>query len=217
MKLHWILALALAAAPLAAAAQTVPDAGLAAEMQGQWTDAVAIYQQALKANPAQPNLWERIADIRATQLKEPARAVEALREAVKYAPTDARLYHKLSQAHAAVKDGPAALAAIKRAVELEPGNATYLRARGDVATWTGDTALALDSYERVLAASPQDAAALLGAARAGSRSGKKDAAAARYRAYLALRPDDGRHVVDAVGPGDRFAEPVPLQNVGFGE
>jgi tetratricopeptide (TPR) repeat protein len=191
MMLHRILALAfLTAASLPVAAQPVPDAGLRAELQGQWADAVEIYKQALQANPAQAHLWERIADIRATQLKTPLRAAEALREAVKYAPMDARLHYKLSQAYAAVQDGPGALAAIARAVELEPGNPTYMRARGEVATWTGDYAVALDSFERVLAAAPQDAGALLGAARASSRSGKKDAAVPRYRAYLEQRPDD---------------------------
>lgn len=188
MKLRLILALVFCSN--LALAQPVPDAGLRAEMQGQWAEAVEIYKQALKAYPAQAQLWERIADIRATQLKTPARAAEALREAVKYAPKDARLQHKLSQAYAAAQDSPAALAAIKRAVELEPDNATYLRARGEVATWTGDYALALDSFERVLASAPQDAEALLGAARAGSRSGKKDAAVQRYRTYLTQRPQD---------------------------
>jgi tetratricopeptide (TPR) repeat protein len=191
MMLRRILALAFfTAASLPVAAQPVPDAGLRAEMQGQWADAVEIYKQALQTNPAQAHLWERIADIRATQLKTPDRAAEALREAVKYAPNDARLYHKLSQAYAVVQEGPAALAAIARAVELEPNNLTYLRARGDVATWTGYYAVALDSFERALAAAPEDADALLGAARASSRSGKADAAVPRYRAYLEQRPDD---------------------------
>jgi len=134
MKLLPILALAcLAAASLPAAAQPVPDAGLRAEMQGQWDDAVGIYQQALAANPAQANLWERIADIRATQLNDPAGAAEALREATHYAPMDARLHYKLSQAYAVIQKGPSALAAIAQAVELDPGNPTYLRARGEIA------------------------------------------------------------------------------------
>lgn len=199
MKLRLALALAFCsnlALPTSGwgAPPTVPDAGLRAEMHGQWTEAVEIYKQSLKTNPAQPGLWERIADIRATQLKAPARAAEALREALKYAPKDARLYHKLSQAYAAAQDGPAALTAIKRAVELEPGNASYLRAQGELATWAGDYALALQSFERVLASAPQDsdihADALLGAARANARSGKKDAAVPRYRAYLEQRPQD---------------------------
>ena len=191
MKRHSLLALAfLATASLPVAAQSVPDAGLRAEMQGQWTDAVAVYQRALAANPAQANLWERIADIRATRLKDPDGAAEALREAVKHAPMDARLHYKLSQAYAAIQKGPGALAAIARAVELEPDNLTYLRARGEVATWTGYYAVAADSFERVLAAAPHDADALLGLARAHSRSGKKDTAVANYRAYLELRPQD---------------------------
>jgi tetratricopeptide (TPR) repeat protein len=114
----------------------------------------------------------------------------SLREAVKYAPTDARLHHNLSQALAAAQQDPAALAAINRAVELEPGNATYLRARGDVATWTGSYAVAIESFKQVLAVAPQDTDTLLGLARASSRDGKKDAAAARYRAYLKQRPQD---------------------------
>ena len=186
-----IVALAfLTAASLPVAAQSVPDAGVRAEMQGQWADAVEIYKQALQANPAQAHLWERIADIRATRLKDPERAAEALREAVKYAPMDARLYHKLSQAYATIQKGPSAMAAIAQAVELDPGNPTYLRARGEIALWTGYHAVAIDSFERVLAAAPQDADALLGLARAQSRSGKKDAAAPRYRAYLEQRPQD---------------------------
>ena len=190
MKRYLIIALAFYSSVTLAAAQPVPDAGLRAEMQGQWADAVEIYKQALQANPAQAHLWERIADIRATQLKTPERAAEAMREAVKYAPMDARLHHKLSQAYAAIQQGPSALAAITRAVELEPGNLAYRRARGEIATWTGDYAVAIDSYERVLAAAPQDADALLGLARASARSGKKDAAVPRYRAYLEQRPQD---------------------------
>ena len=199
MMLHKILALAfLAAASLPATAQSVPDAGLRAEMQGHWADAVEIYQRALAANPAQANLWERIADIRATQLKMPTGAAEALHEAVKYAPMEARLHYKLSQAYAAIQNGPGALAAIARAVELEPHNPVYLRARGEIALWTGDHAVAIDSFERVLAAAPRDADALLGLARASARSGRKDAAASHYRAYLEQRPQDKDAILEAM-------------------
>jgi tetratricopeptide (TPR) repeat protein len=197
MKLRLFFALAFCST-VATAAQPIPDAGLRAEMQGQWADAVEIYTQTLEANPAQAHLWERIADIRATQLKTPARAAEALREAVKYAPTDARLHYKLSQAYAAAQDGAGALKALNRAIELDPGNPIFLRARGDVATWTGDYALALESFERVLSIAPGDADARLGAARAASRGGQKDAAGAHYRAYLTQRPQDKDVMLEAM-------------------
>src|SRR3569833_1811801 len=167
MKLLPILALAcLAAASLPAAAQPVPDAGLRAEMQGQWSDAVGIYQQALAANPAQANLWERIADIRATQLNDPAGAAEALREATQYAPMDARLHYKLSQAYAVIQKGPSALAAVAQAVELDPGNPPYLRARGEIALWTGYYAVSTGGGGGGRAAAPRGAGARRGRARA---------------------------------------------------
>ncbi|MCL5059932.1 MAG: tetratricopeptide repeat protein, partial [Candidatus Thermoplasmatota archaeon] len=178
----------LAAASLPAAAQSVPDAGLRAEMQGQWADAAEIYKQALQANPAQAHLWERIADIRATQLKMPDLAAEALREAVKYAPMDARLYHKLSQAYAAAQNGTSALAAIARAVELDPGNPTYLRTRADLAAWRGDYAMALDSHRRILAIAPDDPGARLGIARVNYWRNRPDESARAYRDYLARQP-----------------------------
>lgn len=188
MKRAWMLSLLLASG--LATAQNVPDDGLRAEMAGQWTDAIGVYEQTLKTYPGQAHLWERIADIRATRLKDPAGAADALREAVRVAPNDARLHHKLSQALAAAQDGPGALASIQRALALTPDNATYLRARGEIATWTGDYALALASYEQVLASAPGDADATLGAGRAAARSGQRDAAVPRYRAYLEQRPQD---------------------------
>lgn len=191
MKRRLVFALAFCSnVGLAVAAPAVPDAGLRAEMQGQWPEAVEVYLQALKADPAQANLWERIADIRATRLKDPAGAEQALKEAVKYAPDDTRLYSKLSQACAAAQDGPSALAAINRAIELEPRNVDYLRARGNIATWTNDYALAEKSFDAALAIAPNDVDSILGAARAASRSGNRDAAVPRYLAYLKQRPQD---------------------------
>ncbi|OZA30299.1 MAG: hypothetical protein B7X93_03715 [Hydrogenophilales bacterium 17-61-9] len=190
MNRRWMLALALlAVAPLPAAAQPIPDTGLRAETQEQWADAVAIYEQALQANPAQAPLWERIADIRATQLKDPAGSARALREAVKHAPRDARLYAKLSRAHATAQQAPAAQAAIDRAVELEPGNAAYLRARAEIAAWNGDHAAAQDSYQRLLVIAPNDPEAQLGTARVHHWRGELAESERAYQAYLLQHPD----------------------------
>lgn len=189
MKLRLLIALTFCSNLALAAAQPVPDAGLRAEMQGQWADAVEIYQQALEASPAQAHLWERIADIRANQLKDPAGAANALREAVKHAPGDARLHAKLSQAHAVAQQALQALAAINRAVELEPGNAAYLRARAEIAAWNGDYAAAQDSYQRLLAIAPNDPDAQLGAARVHHWRGELAESESAYQAYLSQHPD----------------------------
>jgi len=189
MKLRLILALAFYSNLALAQPQPVPDAGLRAEMQGHWEQAVEIYKQALQLNPAQAQLWERIADIRATQLKAPALAAEALREAVKYAPNDARLQHKLSQTYAAAQDTLNALTAIERALELDPKNLEYLRMRATLAATRGDYALALDSQRRILDLAPDDPDALLGIARVHYWRGQTTTAAAAYRDYLAKQPN----------------------------
>jgi tetratricopeptide (TPR) repeat protein len=190
MNLRWIPTLVLlCSAPLGVAAQPVPDAGLRAETQGQWADAIVIYQQSLQTDPAQAHLWERIADIRAAQLKDPAGAAAALGEAVKYAPDDARLHAKLSQTQAVAQQAPAALAAINRAVTLEPGNAAYLRARAEIAAWNGDYAAAEDSYQRLLALAPNDPDAQLGIARVHHWRGELAKSDRAYQAYVSQHPD----------------------------
>lgn len=183
----WLLALAFVAAP--ALAQTVPDAGLRAEMAGQWADAVAIYTQALTADPAQVHLWQRIADIRATRLNDPAGAAQALGEAARRAPYDAALHARLSQAHAVAQQPAAARTAIDRALALDPANPAYLRARAEIAAWQGDHDAALDSYQRLLALAPDDRDAQLGIARVLHWRGELKASDHAYAACLARHPD----------------------------
>ncbi|MDP3584668.1 MAG: tetratricopeptide repeat protein [Thiobacillus sp.] len=221
MKRHWILAWALCSN--LALAQSVPDAGLRAETAGQWADAVAVYAQALQANPAQAHLWERIADIRASQLKDPTGAATALAEAVKYAPDDARLHAKLSQAHAVAQQPAPALAVINRAVALEPGNAAYLRARAEIAAWQGDHAAAQDSYQRLLALAPDDAPAQLGTARVHHWRGELCESERAYQAYLTQHPDDAAArmetivVVTELGDYARALEMLEIQAQRFGD
>ncbi|MDF1480753.1 tetratricopeptide repeat protein [Extensimonas sp. H3M7-6] len=191
MKRNTIIALAFCSSVgVSVAAKAIPEGGLRAEMQNQWPEAIGIYLQALKTDPAQASLWERIADIRATRLSDPAGAAQALVEAVKYAPTDARLHAKLSQAFAASQNASAGLTAINRAIELTPDNVDYLRARGNIAIWINDYALAERSFDAALAIAPNDLDSILGSARALAHGGKNDAAAQRYRAYLMRRPQD---------------------------
>ena len=166
----------------------VPDAGLRAEGEGRWADAVEIYKAALKRDPKQVELWERIADIRATKLNSPARAAEALREAVSLTPDDARLHHKLAQAYSAADDPAQAFDAIQRALEIEPKNVVFLRMPGELAVWLGDHAVATDSYERLLALAPHDGDAELALARVMAWRGNTDEAARRYAAYLDTHP-----------------------------
>lgn len=172
-------------------ADAIPDAALRAEMEGRWNDAIKIYREVLQQNPARADLWQRLADIYGRQ-GDPAAAAEALEQASRYAPNDAKLFFRLSQAHATAKgnhDKPA-LAAIKRAVELDPKNVEYLRAQALIANWNADYALAVSSHARVLELVPGDAGATLGAARASVWKGDRNGAKKYYKVYVKVQPQD---------------------------
>jgi tetratricopeptide (TPR) repeat protein len=180
----------LLVAPLAVlAAETVPDAGIRAEMAGQWDEAVGVYRKSLDNNPAQAHLWVRIANIRARQ-KNFTAARDALNEAIRYAPRDPVPYAKLSEVHAVLNEPQQALAAINRAVELEPKNIQFLKVRGVQGAWNKDYQTASDSFSRVLALDPKDSEAKLGLARATVQLGNKDRGVKEYQAYLAGNPQD---------------------------
>ena len=180
-----VVVTALATAASAAAQSRIPVAGLAAEGEGRWTDALAIYRGQVERDAAgAAELWLRIADIEA-RLSHADGAILALQRAAAARPGDANILSRLSQAHAAKGDGAAALQAIKGALALQPEVETYLRAAVTIATWVGDYTTAAHAYESLRRTHPQEPELLLGMARVNAWGGQSDAATEAYRKYLA--------------------------------
>lgn len=175
----------------------VPEAGLKAEIEQRWEEALRVYESVLMQEPQRVDLWLRVADIQA-RMGRPQAAVLSLIRAIDARPDDASLYFRLSQAHAVNRQPQAALAACRRAVELEPANLEYLRAQAQLANWAAETRTARESYRRILELAPGDAEARLGLARVRAWSGALDQAARDYRGYLAEHPDDRAAWVDAI-------------------
>jgi tetratricopeptide (TPR) repeat protein len=183
-RLAFTLAACLLIAGTARAQSALPAAGLAAEGEGRWSDALHIYREQIDRNPAAGELWLRIADIEA-RLGRGRTAIEALQRAAAALPNDASVFAKLSQAYADQGHATAALRAIEGALKLDPAGDAYLRAHATLATWVGDYEAAADSYRTLRQAHPDEAALMLGFARISVWSGSSDRAAAEYRAYLA--------------------------------
>jgi tetratricopeptide (TPR) repeat protein len=181
-RLFVVLSLLAAVTAPVAAQPGLPDAGLAAEAAGRWTEALDIYQELLRLDEGRSDLWTRVSDIEA-HLGNPEASVAALLQATLAASEDATLHHRLSQAYAASGEADAALQAIEVAHDLDPGNLDYLRARAVLATWAGDYRVAADSYRRLNAAQPDDQTTL-GLARVSAWSGDTDEAVEYYRRYL---------------------------------
>jgi len=180
------LALTLAIGVLSAgpaSAQTPPAAGLAAEGESRWDDALRIYRDLLDRTPQSPELWQRVADIEG-RLGRPHEVIIALQRAAAAAPSDAERLSRLSQAHAAQGQVIPALLAIEGALALKASSDEYLRAHATLATWAGEYAAAAASYRKLREANPQEGALALALARVSVWNGSSDAAANVYREYL---------------------------------
>lgn len=171
----------------AAAQSAIPERGLAAEGEGRWTDALQIYQAQIERNPADAELWVRIADIQ-TRLGRSDEAIAALEHAAKADPSADGILVRLSQAYAAANHAVPALHTIEAALALQPANDDYLRAHAKLATWAGDYRGAEESYKTLRLRHPRDGELILGLARVRVWRGSTDAAVASYREYVAL-PD----------------------------
>ena len=181
------LVLALAVSALYAghvgAQSPAPSAGLAAEGEARWADALQIYREQVERNPGAGELWLRIADIEA-RLGRAQEAIQALQRAAAAIPTDASVLARLSQAYAAQGHATAALRAIEGALALQPASDEYLRAHATLATWAGEYAAAAGSYRKLRQSQPHEPALTLALARVAAWSGSSDAAASAYREYL---------------------------------
>jgi len=184
----YVLLLLFLAVPLFAA-PVPPEAGLKAEMAGDWEQALTVYQQELEAAPERIDLWVRVANIQ-SHLKRPHDAVMSLLTAIELQPHDAQLYKRLSEAHASNNQAEAALLACREALFRSLDDLDVRRACAQLAVWTGDYDQAEWHYTQSLAADPEKAEALLGVARINTWSGKYGKGLKAYRAYLDKQPGD---------------------------
>ena len=171
-----------------AAAQTfVATAGLVAEGEGRWEDALTTYRRELERQPSATELWLRIADIQA-RLGRPQETIAALERAAQTNLSDDSILSRLSQAYAAAGHATAAQRALEVALAVRPDSDEYLRAHATLATWAGDYDAASSSYRKLREGHPTESDLTLALARVNAWAGHTDAATRLYRDYLAT-PD----------------------------
>ena len=188
-----VLTLSISAllAGTAGAQSSIPVAGLAAEGDGRWSDALQIYRAQVEQHAASAELWSRIADIEA-RLGQTDAAIKSLERAAAVAPGDPTLPFRLSQAYAAQGHATAAFRAVESALALQPRSGEYLRAHATLATWAGEYKAASDSYRTLRELQPDDQDLALALARVSVWSGSSDAAATAYREYLSSSDADNQ-------------------------
>jgi len=181
--------------PAAPFAGELPEAGLRAELERRWEDAVSAYTEALEADPRRADLWLRIADIEVAR-QQPDQAALAVENAAGLVTDDPELFARLSQTHAMANQPLKALSAIDRALSLEPRSEPYHRARAQLATWSGQYGAAAESLRFLLDAHPEEAQLRLDLARVESWDGDLDEAVGDFRGYLEERPADAAALLE---------------------
>jgi tetratricopeptide (TPR) repeat protein len=179
-------AIALLASHVYAQGQ-VPAAGLAAEGEGRWADALALYRAETARNQSAADLWLRIADIE-SRLGKTEAAIEALERAVAVRPSDSATFVRLSRAYAAAGHAAPAARAMEGALALDPTSEDYLRSHATLATWAGEYAAAERSYRTLRKRHPRDTDLTLALARVAVWAGNTDRGVVAYREYLDAVP-----------------------------
>ncbi len=174
---------------------TVPPAGLQAEGEGKWQEALDLYNQALEADQVRPDLWLRVADIEA-RLDHHLEAALALAKASELSGEDAPLQSHLSQAWSMAGRPDLATKAIEKALYLDPRNLEYLKARVILAYWQGDTDKAASSMEMLAKLDPTYDMTELNRARALSFRNKLDESARSYRNYHRSQEPDRQSLLE---------------------
>lgn len=160
----------------------------AAEGQGDWDTALALYAQITQAEPEHLEAWLRKAEVQSA-LGEWQAAAETLRAAGRHHPEQAEVFFRSAQAFAEAEMPEAGLEMAQRAVALVPDNPDYLEAQGNLAGWLGDSRLAIESFERALALAPERSWLLLSLGLHLAWSGDLDRGASLVQQYLAAHPE----------------------------
>lgn len=173
---------AAASAPAAEAptANTLFDQGRVAQAAGRWSDAQALYLQALQL---QPTLWPArfemgVAYFGAGQLPE---AIEHVRQALQLEPRFARAHSALGTFLGMTGRHADALPSLQRAVELEPKNAENHYNLGKAHSELNALSAAEDAYRQALRITPQHALAQLNLGKVLNEQGLTQEGLALYR------------------------------------
>ena len=163
-------------------------AGLEAEMEGRWDDAINIYTSVLTKEPERADLWEKLGELE-DYMGNYAASGGAFHKAVQLSPNNPHLRFRLTQVYSILNEPNRAFVEIEKAVELDPKNIEYLKSRAQIANWIGKSEIARDSYKRILALSPDDET-LLNLARTEAWTGELDKSAGDFKKYYAKHPED---------------------------
>ncbi len=184
---------------------------IALQGEGKFQDATRLYQQMLRAEPANAGVLNLFAGLLAASGKG-AEALGVIGEAIRLDPSNPELFRTLAAAHAAAGDRTQAggihmelgallqgqenfseaIADYDKGIGYDPGNPHLHSNRGAALRRMGRPAEAIEAFGRALELDPALSAALSNRANTHWELGDAEAAFRDHRAALALQPDDAQ-------------------------
>ena len=155
---------------------------------GELSEAEALYQEILKADPKQPVALHLLGVV-AHQTGNSANAVELIAQALSLEPDYAEAHNNLGNALRDLGRGEDAAASYHKALAIKPEYAEAHNNLGLALQDLGKLDDALDSYHKALAVKPDFAEAHNNLGLVFQDLGKLEDAAASYHKALAVRPD----------------------------
>ena len=162
---------------------TPPAAGLTAEAESRWTEALQIYREQVLQDQATPRSGRGLPKSRQSWANRSGRSGRSNGRRQRRRRTRQR-----SPGSSAGLCGPrghalAAFRAIEGALALDTGSDSFVRAHATLATWAGQDAAAADSYRR-LSRRTTEIHLTLALARVNAWRGASDQAVVAYREYV---------------------------------
>jgi len=124
----------------------------------RFAEAARTYEQAVKLNPADYEMWGNLGDAYYWSPGEESKAAPAYQKAISLAdaalrvnPRDAVIMCNLALYHAMLREKGPALAFLRRALKLSPDNPDFLFKAAEIDNQFGSTETALASLERAIA------------------------------------------------------------------
>ena len=124
----------------------------------RFAEAARTYEQAVKLNPADYEMWGNLGDAYYWSPGEESKAAPAYQKAISLAdaalrvnPRDAVIMCNLALYHAMLREKGPALAFLRRALKLSPDNPDFLFKVAEIDNQFGSTETALASLERAIA------------------------------------------------------------------
>jgi tetratricopeptide (TPR) repeat protein/transglutaminase-like putative cysteine protease len=141
-------------------AKELNNRAYALEQANNCEAAAPLFQQALKADPKAANAWTNLGMCYIT-LREPEKAVDALRRQVELNPYDEYAYYHLGRAYVALHRYADAETAFNKQLEIDPLDKYTPSALGAMYIQQGHYDKAADAYERAVKVNPDQASPLI--------------------------------------------------------